>query len=208
MSEVIGRREFFGKALSKVLPERQLNPFEPSDAPLMAKEPRESLADWVGRLRAFITAAPASNLVLVLPEYRPDLIAYVANSLGYRAYDYRAEVMAPRSWQAHKLELREMLDTLLAEGEADEIIAYNVEALLSTRAVNLRQEWYSEYFTRPSRKRLIIVMTLYGDELADGHPAVLRFERGEVPESTLLRRMLEVKGSGNSKSHPVTVIKD
>ena len=80
------------------------------------------------------TQGGRGGALLAFPEYRPDLAKAIAHEVGIRFYDFRAETMAQKGFQAGSMALDELdavLAQLAAEGGA---LVLNVEALLSTKS--------------------------------------------------------------------------
>jgi len=76
------------------------------------------------------TQGGRGGTLLAFPEYRPDLAKAIAHAVGIRFYDFRAETMAQKGFQAGAMGLDELdavLADLAAEGGA---LVLNVEALV------------------------------------------------------------------------------
>ena len=60
------------------------------------------------------TQGRCGGALLAFPEYRPDLAKAIAHEVGIRFYDFRAETIAPKGFQAGAMGLNEA-DAVLAD---------------------------------------------------------------------------------------------
>jgi hypothetical protein len=127
--------------------------------------------------------------LLAFPEYRPDLVKAIAHKVGIRFYDFRAETMAQKGFQAGAMGLDE-LDAVLAgvaaEGGA---VVLNVEALLSTKSSEERRAWMQGFLLGDWPGLLLVPLALYSDEAPVVDERVLRLEPDDLPEQGLINRL-------------------
>ena len=135
------------------------------------------------------TQGGLGGALLAFPEYRPDLAKAMAHEVGIRFYDFRAETMAQKGFQAGAMGLDELdavLAQLAAEGGA---LVLNVEALLSTKSSEERGAWM-QGFLRPDWPGLLLVpLALYAHEAPVGNGRVLRLEPDDLPAQGLVNRL-------------------
>ncbi len=194
MTSQMHRREFLRTAVSRIIP-----------AP--RRDDIEEARDWAQRFIDFVNnAEPGTNLIVGLPEFRPDIVHYLASRITFRVYDFRAEVMAKRSWQAHEITVSELTAHLRTEADTSNVIAFNVEALLSTKTVVERKHWFRAFRSERFANRAIAVATLYCDALDASDPGILLYQAGSVPEHGLLQRMFEVSSEKPRKAHHVMLL--
>jgi hypothetical protein len=134
------------------------------------------------------TQGGRGGALLAFPEYRPDLAKAIAHEVGIRFYDFRAETMAPKGFQAGAMGLDELdavLADLAAQGGA---LVLNAEALLSTKSSEERRAWMQGFLRRDWPGLLLVPLVLYGHEapVADGR--VLCLEPEDLPAQGLINR--------------------
>lgn len=130
------------------------------------------------------------GIIVLFPEYRPDLAKSIAARLGLRFYDYRAEDLRRLGTGAYKVELRELddvLERLSLEGGA---VVFNVEALLATKDSEERGRWLSSFLNDEWPGLLLIPMTLFSRELQATTARVVHLEAEQLPEQSLISRFL------------------
>lgn len=189
----MSRRNFLRKALLRESPEGTCQPAQ----------------SWLVRVTNFFSAAQTSaGLLLLLPEYRPDIISRLSAVLQVPIFDFRASVMAARSWDAHTITLDELQSSLLGQAEASPLIAFNIDALLATKSQAQRLAWVDTFLATSFRNRVIVALTIYADEVSADSTRILRIQSGELPEQGILHRMHELKEAGTRlpKAPPVLVL--
>jgi hypothetical protein len=134
------------------------------------------------------TLGGRGGTVLAFPEYRPDLAKAIAHAVGIRFYDFRAETMAQKGFQAGAMGLDEIdavLADLAAEGGA---LVLNVEALLSTKSSEGRGAWMQGFLRHDWPGLLLVPLALYGHEAPVGNERVLYLEPEDLPAQGLINR--------------------
>jgi hypothetical protein len=134
------------------------------------------------------TQGGRGGALLAFPEYRPDLAKAIAHEVGIRFYDFRAETMAPKGFQAGAMGLDE-LDAVLADLPAQGgALVLNAEALSSTKSSEERRAWMRGFLRRDWPGLLLVPLALYGHEapVADGR--VLCLEPEDLPAQGLINR--------------------
>lgn len=188
----LSRREFF----SNILKSRK------EDAGNLYSD--EDGTSWIGKVAEFTDLAPSKKgLFVSMPDYRPDIIEKLSELLGLRFVDFRIEKLSPLKWGAGKMSLDELTSTLENYSQEENCIVLNIEALLATKPLEERQNWYDTFLSLEFSSKLIVVMTLFSDEIKAKGNRHLKFAREDLPEQTILRRLLEIKDGGRKKSHPV-----
>lgn len=135
------------------------------------------------------TQGGRGGALLAFPEYRPDLAKAIAHEVGIRFYDFRAETMAQKGFQAGAMGLDELdavFAQLAAEGGA---LVLNVEALLSTKSSEERRAWMQGFLRRDGPGLLLMPLALYGHEAPVGNERVLRLEPEDLPAQGLINRL-------------------
>lgn len=191
MTTPLNRRQFFSFLVSQRKEE---------DSSLYAQE---NVTSWIERVAHFVdSTSEHQGSFLSLPDYRPDVAQSLAQKLDLIFYDFRNEYLSPLKWGAGKVELSELLSTLKQKSIEGPLLVFNTEALLTTKTECERSQWYAEYLETSFQNPVLSVMTLYTNEIkSENH---LIFEREDIPDQTILKRMLELKdGTNVKKEHPV-----
>lgn len=144
----------------------------------------QPLADLLGRYHW------RGGYLVCLPEYRPDLILAMAYGLRLAHFDFRAKVMLPLGWKAHKLQIEDLERSLSEESAESGLVAQNVEALLAAKAPDERRAWLTGFLKKRWRHAVVVPLVLYGGLVPPGPPRLLSFSIGDVPEQTLLSRFV------------------
>lgn len=127
--------------------------------------------------------------LLAFPEYRPDLAKAIAHEVGIRFYDFRAETMAHKGFQAAAMGLDE-LDAVLADLAADggAMVLY-VEALLSTKSTEQRRVWMQGFLLGDWPGLLLVPLAVYSHEAPAVNERVLRLAPEDLPAQALINRL-------------------
>ena len=129
------------------------------------------------------------GFIVIFPDYRPDLFRGLAAGLGLANFDFRAEVMSSRGWEADQLTLDE-LDTSLSRCATESgTVVSNVEALLSTKSDEACTDWVKTFLTRDWRNPLLIPIIIHSEFVPQPHPRVHALSREELPDQTLINRL-------------------
>jgi len=135
------------------------------------------------------TQGGRGGALLAFPEYRPDLAKAIAHGVGIRFYDFRAETMAEKGFQAGAMGLDE-LDTVLAQLAAEGgALVLNVEALLSTKSSEERRAWMQGFLRHDWPGLLLVPLALYGQDAPVGNERVLYLEPEDLPAQGLINRL-------------------
>ena len=135
------------------------------------------------------TQGGRGGALLAFPEYRPDLAKAIAHGVGIRFYDFRAETMAEKGFQAGAMGLDEIdavFAQLAAEGGA---LVLNVEALLSTKSSEERRAWMQGFLRGDWPELLLVPLALYGHEAQVVDGRVLRLAPEDLPAQGLINRL-------------------
>lgn len=146
--------------------------------------------DWLDVVKNEYEQHHAEGGFLVLfPEYRPDLSRALANYLGLEFYDYRENVMQFFSWEASKISLEALTETLFEESEKTGLVVHNVEALLATKSDHQRAEWLAEFLTIDWSNPVVLPISIYQEDTVRGHPRVCDIELEEFPKQSFIMRL-------------------
>lgn len=126
---------------------------------------------------------------VLFPNYRPDLSRVLANFLDLKFYDYRKNIMQAEGWNAGKISLQEMTDTLLTETSKSGLVVHNTEALLATKSDNERRQWLSEFFSIDWPNAIIIPLAIYQADTLEGHDRICDLEFVRLPKQSLLMQL-------------------
>ncbi|MEZ5839571.1 MAG: hypothetical protein R3D02_03800 [Hyphomicrobiales bacterium] len=129
------------------------------------------------------------GFLVVLPDYRPELLHGIARAIGAEFVDFRAGVMAAHGMNAGKLPLSTIGDWLADETTRRSLVLQNVEALLSTKSAEERAAWCRGFLEAPLPRPAIIPLVLFGAAAPEGHARVHRVAEADMPEETLLMRL-------------------
>lgn len=124
------------------------------------------------------------------PEYRPELVRALAESLELGYGDFRASVMAPMGWQAARMPLDALDQWLIERARAGGGVVNNAEALLATKAPEERSAWLARFVAAAWPAPVVIPLVLFGGDAPEGEDRVASLDPGAVPEQTLLTRLL------------------
>jgi hypothetical protein len=151
----------------------------------------EQRGDWLQQVSEFLSSVgDERGVLLVFPEYRPDLAKTVAQRLALRFYDFRAEDMAPKGVRASETglyELDSVMTRLAAEGGA---VVFNVEALLGTKGTVERVAWIERFVRTDWVNPLLVPMTLFAQDVAAATDRVLHLREEELPSQSLVSRLI------------------
>ena len=93
-------------------------------------------ASWLDRITDFLAASgPRGGLLLVFPEYRPDLAKAVAHRLGLRFLDFRAEEMSQLGIEAGSMPLQALNDKIALLSREEGLLVFNAEAKVTLASV-------------------------------------------------------------------------
>lgn len=148
-------------------------------------------ANWLESISRLVSECGGKGgFLLVFPEYRPDLVRAVANRLALRYYDYRDEQLKPLGPDAYRVGLEDLDRTLEGLGEDGGAVVFNVEALLATKDGAERNRWLTDFLERSWPSTLVVPLTLFAPPAEGSAARVLRLDAQELPEPSLLGRLL------------------
>lgn len=127
------------------------------------------------------------------PEYRPELAAIIADRLDMPLCDFRAEIMAPLGWHATTLPLVSLESAICDRLDARGLVFNNAEALLAAKTASDRQSWFQEVLTTPRTAPLIVPIALFADDANRDSDRFIAISTDDLPESTLLTRLLATR---------------
>ncbi len=145
-------------------------------------------------LDALANVAADRCVVVVFPEYRPDLVEQMARTSKLVHLDFRRERMAPLGWNAAELPLDALDDAALsAMSDGRGVVLQNVEALLATRSREDRRAWFTRTLERSWPARLVLPVTLFATDLPAGDGRVIVLSHGSLPEEKVLSRLATMR---------------
>lgn len=130
------------------------------------------------------------GFLLCVADYRPDVARAVAHGLDLGFFDFRAEIMVPLGWNAHRLTLEDLTETLEETASGRGLVVHNVEALLATKDETDRRRWLEQFLKRAWPFPIILPLFLFAGDAPDDDRRVLRLPAEWLPEETLLGRLL------------------
>ncbi len=133
---------------------------------------------------------PSEKCFLVLmPEYRPDLVKSIASHFDLGFYDYRQDKMAPLGQAAGTLTLEELTETLQKKTREKGIVAFNVEALMATKSEEQRTAWLSDVLKISWPHTLLIPLVIFHQDAPMGHGCISDLLSVTLPEQNLVNRL-------------------
>jgi hypothetical protein len=142
-------------------------------------------------LQAIATCGPGGYIV-TFPAYRPDLAEELARATGFAFVDFRKDRMAPLGLQAHTLDLTAIDAHAASAANRTGIVLHNAEALLATRAPDVRRAWLAAFVAAPRNDLAILPLALFGADIGE-HPRVVRLAPQDLPEETMLRQLASMR---------------
>jgi hypothetical protein len=148
------------------------------------------LPDWQVPVAENFERHPSGRCLLVLmPEYRPDLVHSLASSFNLDFYDYRMDKMAPLGQEAGALSLDELSETLHEKTRQKATLAFNVEALMATKSEQQRVHWLSSALETQWPNTLLIPLVIFQQDAPAGHSQILDLLTVTLPEQNLINRL-------------------
>ena len=132
---------------------------------------------------------PGTGIVLLMPEYRPDICRAIAVSIGAKFFDFRREVMQELKMLAHQVTLEELTKTLSEESDKGDALAFNVESLLSIKPEAERQQWLDEFMSKKWRNRVLLPLAIFQHEVSSTQSNTIDLQNYSFHEQTLISRL-------------------
>lgn len=149
---------------------------------------REPPAAWLEPLASALDRHDRrGGFLLLMPEYRPDLVRIAAEALGLAFFDFRAAVMAPLGWQAAGLPLAALDERIAAETARGPVLVHNAEALLAAKPAAERRGWLLDFVARDWPAAAVVPLAVLTGEVPEGRDRVVGL--AELPASNLLMRL-------------------
>lgn len=126
---------------------------------------------------------------VLLPDYRPDLSRALANFLDIEFYDYRKNAMQAEGWNAGKISLHEMTETLLKESSKSALVVHNIEALLATKSEQDRRLWLANFFSIDWPNAIILPLAIYQADVVEEHARICDLELVQLPKQSFLMQL-------------------
>ena len=146
--------------------------------------------DWMSELAGMLAAGDGHGGYLVkFPIYRPDLAKALAHHLGLEFFDFRAEVMSRLGTSAHTLELDAIGRSLRSRAAHRGLLAFNLEALLGTKAESARQAWFGEFVRGSYRHPVVVPLAVFCSDVDASLPNIFTLDPESLPEQSLISRL-------------------
>lgn len=129
-------------------------------------------------------------IMILMPEYRPDLTKAFAHHLSLPLFDYRSEVMSEKGLEAHRISLPDLTETLRAECQPNGVLAFNIEALLAAKPDSERKQWLSSALDFPWPGLLILPLAIFTADVSTADKRVLDLRDSRFEEQSLTNRLL------------------
>ncbi len=127
--------------------------------------------------------------ILLMPQYRPDIGRLLAQHFELRFYDFRKEEMQPLGWDATTLSLEDLDACLLRESLQNPLLAFNVEALITTKPDAQRREWLHEFIHKPWPHKIVLPLSVHQRDAPDIGINVCDLQAVTLPEQNLINRL-------------------
>lgn len=156
----------------------------------MIEQAESEHPDWIGTFRKIYEQFQGQGGFQVLfPEYRPDMTKALAYELNLEFYDYRREKMLSQGWDAGKLSLDSLTQTMLEESANVGLVVHNIEALLATKLDSERQQWLNDFLSYPWPNPIILPLSIFQEDTNHQNPRVCNLELTEFPKESFLMRL-------------------
>ena len=130
-----------------------------------------------------------NSCIILLSEYRPDIARAIAATLKCEFYDYRKEEMLPLGWQASNIKLTALDIALKEQSNHQQIVAFNIEALLALKSENDRCKWFQRFLAHQWANRIILPITIFTNDVPPDDPKVCNMQDTKLPEQNLVNRL-------------------
>jgi hypothetical protein len=155
---------------------------------------QDVLPPWLERIdQALARHDRRGGFLLPMAEYRPELAAVIAERLGLGLCDFRAEVMAPRGWQAARLPLIALDQAIAQRLDERGLVMQNVEALLATCPLERRKAWLAQFMADPWPAPVLLPLALFAADVAPSAARRIDLSAELLPQSNLLIRLLAAR---------------
>lgn len=129
----------------------------------------------------FNQAGNNAGSIILLPHYNPELAIQMARQTGLAFFDFQTEVMEALREDAENMSLVQLGDTLRDRAEETGIVVHNVEALLSVKPTQERQEWLAWFLDTNWPNPVLLPIAIFQAEVPDMHPRVCDLELDKMP---------------------------
>lgn len=149
-----------------------------------------ALAPWIDPVERMVERhAHRGGFLLAFPDFRPDLFQALAHQLAIPSFDYRTEVMLQHGWEADRIGLQQLDETLDDLSLAQASVVMNVESLLATKPSADRRAWFTRFTDTDRPHPLLVPVVTMHDELPASSARVHTIPGQDLPDSSLLLRM-------------------
>ncbi len=152
------------------------------------------MPQWMEPIRkAMEKRQGGGGYLLLMPEYRPELVQAIASRFGLAYRDFRRECMAPRGARAARLPLAELDGFLERAGAAQGLVVQNAEALLAVKSGGERRAWLARFVRGERPHPVLLPLVLFASDAPDEEDRVIRLDASALPQSTLLMRLASMR---------------
>ena len=147
--------------------------------------------DWMAPLTdAIAHSGGRGGFIVAIPEYRPSLIRLLANRQGLYYCDFRAERMAALGWEASKLPLSALDDTIAETipKSGKGIILQNAEALLAAKPAAERRAWLESFTQTNWTGTVVVPVSVFTSDLPEENGRVVTLDMALLPAESMLIR--------------------
>ena len=148
------------------------------------------LAPWITPIARMIADEGGTGAYfVVMPGYRPELVTALAEALGMAVRDVRAEHMRPLGWEAGRMPLAALTDSIRQRCGPEGLVVQNAEALLATKEVGERQNWLEAVVMEAWPGPVIVPIAIFQADLPKIAGRAHRIEPEDLPQESLLVRL-------------------
>lgn len=156
----------------------------------MLEQAASEHTDWIDTFKkTYDQFQGKGGFQVLFPEYRPDMTRALAYELELEFYDYRLEKMISQGWDAGKLSLESLTQTILEESTHIGLVVHNVEALLATKSDADRQQWLNEFLSYQWPNPIILPLSVFQEDSNRQNKRVCDLELTEFAKESFLMRL-------------------
>lgn len=148
------------------------------------------LAPWIAPIaRMIATEGGTGAYFVVMPGYRPELVTVLAEGLGMAFMDFRAEHMRPLGWEAGRMPLAALTDSIRQRCGPEGLVVQNAEALLATKEAGERRDWLEAMVREAWPGPVVVPIAIFEADLPKIAGRAHRVDADDLPQESLLVRL-------------------
>lgn len=145
---------------------------------------------WKPKIETFLKSHPEKRgVVLLLPEYRPDIARAIAFEFKYVFADFRQDVMAAKGLQAHETTIHELTSYLNSKAQTHPLLAFNIEALLATKSGQNRSAWFESFLEQNWEQRILLPLVIFHADVSRYPEATIDLSDQQFADQKLINRL-------------------